>query len=544
MLSTSELEEDIIQLDHENLNILMETYVKDLNEFIQITNSKLEYPRYIKRYLLNKLEEKWMPLLGFSSSTIADDIRDLQTPKDELFNSFGMRDLLAYEQPKSAWIIPNLLPSTGLFLLVALPKTGKTIFARKLQYAVAVSGEFLGRPVRKGRVLDIQLEDSLFTLQKRARLAGFGRNKDEETSMIVNFSDNVLIERVFDITNLEWLKRKIAEFKPDLIIIDSLRMATIGSATSETTNEFGKLVYALQAVINQSNVCCVLIHHMRKSPASEQLDIIQAVSGHTSIAGASDGVLALVPQKDLNGNAFIKLDTKPRDGIEMSISYKLIRDEEGFWQFDIISEDSPSNLPVTSRILRFLSQQPGKWYSLKQLAEGVGIDTQQPDFVRALDYLEASEIVYKKYDRGMFFMMDTNSTWMTSSQRYSDVVSSVIRDANILMMCENKSALRYAIDGWDRQRLSEAAAVLLPEERARIKNLINSYQFEIGEIVFYDNQIYSIEDREEHPTLTATKYLLSNGEWVLEKDLTLESVSYNIEDTDTVDTQIVEELNV
>jgi hypothetical protein len=141
-------------------NDLYEAYHQDLKDFIEsIGNCEVssEIRRLEKRYLLSKLQEKWFPILSFDAATIKNDIAELQTPKKEFKQSFNLKEMLDKYNPASNWLIPQLLRSAGLFILAGEPKVGKSIIGYHLAYAVAISGRFLGKPVRKGRVLYIQI---------------------------------------------------------------------------------------------------------------------------------------------------------------------------------------------------------------------------------------------------------------------------------------------------------------------------------------------------------------------------------------------------
>lgn len=501
-----------INFNLESYEELFANYKKDLEQYIATFSGKRsEHVDYAKRFLLSKLEAKWLPLLNFNATRIQSDIRDLQAPKLDFVTSLSLRELINYDDGQSDWLIPNFLSSTGLYILAAPPKTGKTILLNKLNYGVAVSGEFMGRPVQTGNVLYIQLEESLKTMKKRALLSGFGDDRDEETSIVVNFSDRVRIERVFDLsTDLDWLVKKINEFKPKLVAIDSLRMASVKSEAGENTNEFGKLLYALQKVVNFTGTCCVLVHHMNKT-TGKNVDLVQRLAGHTSISAASDGIIGLSSEEDEEGRMIV-LKTKPRDGTEMTIYYRLVKNDKGLWDIEKVYEDTPANSIATSKIIRFLGAHPDQYYTAKQIARELGLDRMSKDFNQALDYLDSSEILHKQYkDKSVRYALTSNSLWIVNPQRVKDMVSPAVRDANSLMLCKNKRQLRNLVKEWDSDREKEAKRVLFPEERERIKALIKTWEFELEEIVMYEGQYYVIEAREDmEPSLSKNMYKLKD----------------------------------
>lgn len=512
-----------INFDIDSYDALFEEYRADLESYIKAFSGKRsKHVDYLKTFLLSKLEQKWLPILNFNSSRIASHITEMQAPKTDIITSLTMRELLSYDDGESEWLIPNFFSSTGLYILAAPPKTGKTILLNMLIYGVAVSGEFLSRPVQTGKVLYIQLEESIKTMKKRARMSGFGDSTDEETSLVINFSDRVRIERVFDLsTDLDWLSKLITEYKPRLVAIDSLRMASVKSDSGENTNEFGKLLYALQKVVNFTGTCCILVHHMNKT-TGKNVDLIQRLAGHTSISAASDGIIGLTSEEDESGK-MIALRTKPRDGTEMTIYYRLVKNDRGLWGINKIYEDTAANSVFTSKILRFLGNNPDQYYTAKGIARELGLDRMGKEFNEALDYLESSEILKRKYGQeSVTYALTTDSLWLVNPQRVKDMVSASVRDANSLMLCTTKRELRNLVQDWDQDREREAKILLFPEERERIKTLIKSWEFDKGDVVMYKGQLYTVASRDESnpPSLTKTKYILENVKHpVLEIDL-------------------------
>ena len=511
-----------INFDVSSYEDTFQEYKSDLQQYIDaFSGNKSDTANYAKQYLLNKLEEKWLPVLGFNASRIGSHITELQAPKKaEVITSLSMRELLAHDDGQSEWLVPNLFSSTGLYILGALPKTGKTILLNLLMYGVAVSGEFLGRPVQTCNVLYIQLEESLKSMKKRAYLAGFGNDSEEETSLVVNFEQRVRIERRFSLTSdLRWLDECIRSFKPRLVIIDSLRKATKDSDVSENTNEFGKLVYGLQDVINFADTCCVAAHHMSK--AGSGTDLISKIAGHTSISGASDGIVGLFKEKE--DSKVITLCTKPRDGYEMKITYELVRTDKGLWAFKKLWEDTPAGSQYTSKILRFLALNVGTYYTAYSIARELGVDRASRDFNEALEYLDNSEILQKKYgSKGVSYALTEKSLWMVNPKKVKDMVSPFVLDANALMQCKTKRQIRDLIKDWDKTRKEEANALLFREEKLRIRELASSWEFQVGDKVLYKGREYEVVARDENAKLglNDNPYLLQDmDEFVPESEL-------------------------
>ena len=540
-----------INFNVEDYEELFSDYVQDLQEYIKAFSGKVinPYMDYAKRLFLSKLEEKWLPLLNFNGARILSDIRDLQAPKIEIKTSLTMRELLSEDDGKSDWLIPNLLSTSGLYILAAPPKTGKTVLLNFLIYGVAVSGEFLGRPVQTGNVMYVQLEESTKTMKKRAVMSGFGQ-QDEEVSLVVNFSDRVRIERSFDLSSdLDWLSKQITKHNINLVVIDSLRMASVKSEAGENTNEFGKLLYALQRVINFTGTCCVLVHHMNKI-TGKKVDLVNKLSGHTSISAASDGIIGLSAEEDGDGKMIV-LKTKPRDGTELTIYYRLVRNDRGMWEIVKIYEDNASGSIFTSKILRYVGLHTDEYFTARALAAAINADSTSKDFLEALEYLDSSEIISRKYqNKSVLYGLKQDALWIVNPQRVKDMVSGSVLDANALMLCKTKQDLRKLVQDWEPDRSKEAKVLLFTEEKQRIKQLIDTYEFSVGQEVSYQGKkhtVLSIENEDAPSSLFGNKYFITDVEdSVLESELfELENVADKdvevTEATEEKDTELVEE---
>jgi KaiC/GvpD/RAD55 family RecA-like ATPase len=535
-INLHDLQSQSINFDIESYNEIFEEYDSDLRNYIEAFKSKdkSEYQKYAAKHLLNKLVEKWQPLLGFSSERILADIRDKQTPKNNFKASMTIREAVNQYKPGGNWLIPNLLRTTGLYILGGEPKTGKSLLAYHLLYSMTVSQKFLDRPVKPGKVLFLQLEEPEETIAERLFYTGFGDIADEETSLILNFKDIGRIERQFDATStadINWLINTILEYQPALTIIDSLRKATMNSSASENSNEMGKLVYALQQVFNFTGTCGILIHHMNKpsggKASSKKSSLIERLAGHTSISSASDGIIGLMAQETDYGR-LITLKTLPRNGTAIVIDYTMTQTEGGIWELEKIYEDTPASNPITIRILRFLSQTPGQYYSLKKIASQINSHYTDKSFKDSLNYLQASQIITSKYvsvgesRKSFVYTISEDSTWIVNPTNISeDLQTPVILDANGLMKQRTKRELRKFIKEVGRDRYYAALEVLFDEEVARLEALKHTWEFSIGDKVMYDNEECTVSKQVGVPRLVETYYELEEYEGqIIEYELT------------------------
>lgn len=80
--------------------------------------------------------------------------------------------ILSQEFPKLNWLVEDFL-SPGLCFIYGKPKTGKSWLFLQLALAVTTGGRFLEKPVQKGKVLYLALEDTDRRFQGRMKKQGW-----------------------------------------------------------------------------------------------------------------------------------------------------------------------------------------------------------------------------------------------------------------------------------------------------------------------------------------------------------------------------------
>lgn len=516
-----------IEFDVDQYTPLFEAYNEDLNRYVNTFTSSKQTNGIAAEFLLNKLVDKWQPALGFNMSTITRHIREIQTPKTNFQSSLTLKEALDKYQPGGSWLIPNLLRKVGLYVFIGEPKAGKSLLMYSLAYSLTVTQNFLGKTTKAGRVLYLQLEEPEETFSERLFRAGFGDLTDTETSVLVNCADVVRIERTFDITrDISWLINLILEYKPVAVIIDSLRKAAKNSGYSENSNEMGSLVYTLQDVFTFTGTCGILIHHMNKTGGRQasSISIFDRSSGHGSIIAAGDGAIA-ISKRNPDDDKIITLQTLPRNGIAITLEYKVVTDERGLIKIEKLSENTPADSVETAKILRCLGRIPDNYFSIKEIANELNVPLQHKGFKDALEYLQSSQIIATTYRNKSFrYALASNSMWLVNPESLSDGIRTPeILDANAIMVCETKRQLRDTLISWDKARRDAAYKCILATEIVRLEQLMRSWEFAVGDKVMYGEEEVVIQARldENNSTFLNNKYELVDYEgYVLEQDLT------------------------
>ena len=495
-----------------------------------------KYRTIAKKHYLRKLADKWQDILGFTEGDIVshisattnyqdDDTPDYLNASDLLYNSLA-------NIARLSWVIPDFLPSSGLYLLAAMPKAGKTVLTDFIKYAMLVSGEFLGRPVKQGKILDIQTEMSSPEIVSNLESIGFKDLEDDTKAALLKYGDNHRIKLSFNLaTDLPWLDRELARYKPTLVIFDSLRSMAKESGLSENTQEFGNLVYALQSVINKHAVCGILIHHMKKPPDVKlkrgelpSLDIIAQSSGHTSITAGTSGVIGLM--KLANGHRFLKAEL--RTPTTARVTYTLAKDlDTGISKLKVVEDTSPITNPYTSRILRFLYTNLGTELTSAEIIRNVASESEYSSASECLSYLRDSGLVNNRSvkagkRRETSYWMEEKDQWLVQPSSGGD--TSISKDlvlASKLARCHTKSEIRELFSSLSAEDKTRACEGLLQNEYINFQRILEIPEYREGvkvEFMFKDVKQEGVVDSiqlPEAPSLNNTVYAIRVGEQLL-----------------------------
>lgn len=198
------------------------------------------------------------------------------------------------------WLIPELLPVGETVLCVATPKCGKTLLGIDAAYAVATGEDtFLGQSVPTGKVLLVSVDESANSTKSKLIKRGF-RRQDAE---------NVRVMSRFDVSQMAQLEAQLEDFRPNLVIIDSLKRITHGREISENSAEFAEIIYELKELLTRYKASGILVHHANKDREAMG---VGRVRGSTAIAGAVWGTWQLdhIPKEDPGNKKKLIIDPK------------------------------------------------------------------------------------------------------------------------------------------------------------------------------------------------------------------------------------------
>jgi hypothetical protein len=333
--------------------------------------------------------------MGASSLKEAMAAMKQRTQTTEIEGSMSLDDLFAESSEAMEWLVPGLLPVGETVMLCALPKVGKSKLAIDLAFCV-VTGEskFLGQDVKQGKVLLITPDASKQSLKHELTRRGF-RSQD---------SKNLRIFPRWNIDRMSILEAELEDFRPDLVVIDSLKKITAGKEISENSAEFADNIIALNDMLTRYRCSGILVHHANKGADAIG---VEKVRGSTAIVGACAGVWMMerIPKKDPNNAKKLIVDPKDPKRIFTATS----RDSEGTsfniefnaennsWDFmgeiGIDSEEAQQQQSHRERILNILRTNPRE-LSGPEVMELLGVEKPQRGSIYSeLGRMESKRII-------------------------------------------------------------------------------------------------------------------------------------------------------
>src|SRR3990172_926319 len=128
----------------------------------------------------------------------------------------------ATPRPGIQWLVHGLIPKPGRFLLVGLPKVGKSNLALQIALAVSQGKSFLGAEVEQGRVLFLQFDATDFEWKDRfdtLKEAGVDIGGD---NLVVAPEHLKLPFNTADLGCQIWLEKLLKETSPALVVVGVL----------------------------------------------------------------------------------------------------------------------------------------------------------------------------------------------------------------------------------------------------------------------------------------------------------------------------------
>ncbi|GAX38955.1 AAA family ATPase [Nodularia sp. NIES-3585] len=249
-----------------------------------------------------------------SKSEVDDLLKHItRSNNQEELKTYTIDDLFDLESEGLTWVIPEMLPRGETVILAGSPKAGKSLLAIDSAFAIATGeSHFLGENVATGKVLLVSCDESINSTKSKLIKRGFRRG------------DSIEVLPQWTIDRLHELEKKIEDYRPDVVIVDSLKRITHGSQISENSAEFADNIYTLKELFAKYNCSGILIHHSNKN--NEAMGV-HKLRGSSAIAGAVWGTWQIdhIPKADPNNKKKLIID--PKDPVRVLSIFA--RDTEG-----------------------------------------------------------------------------------------------------------------------------------------------------------------------------------------------------------------------
>lgn len=197
------------------------------------------------------------------------------------------RELLSREFAPIQWLVADLLPAGTFAVLIARAKTGKSWFCLQLADTMARGGgELLGKSVNGGRTLMFALEDAERYLQERLKLQSCTASDD------IILADAI---PALDADGIIFLQEAIAQYEPDLLIIDTFSSAKSGKLDENDAGQVADVMNALRNLAHDTGVAVLLTHHSTKMALG---DVILDARGSSAVGAAVDVALGIYLDND------------------------------------------------------------------------------------------------------------------------------------------------------------------------------------------------------------------------------------------------------
>jgi archaellum biogenesis ATPase FlaH len=254
-----------------------------------------------------------------------------------------------YQVPDEAinYIVSNLLPTSGLSILVGKPKAGKSTLARQLAVSVAQGQEFLKRETEQGVVLYMALEEKLSEIKAHFKALGLTVGENVRT-----YCDPAMREAL---PRLEAALQTMPEVK--LVIIDPiLKFIKVGDS-----NDYVKVSDAFEPLLKLCrtyDVHIMAVHHMKKRVAEDPMD---NTLGSTALAAAVDTLIVL--QRD--GAGIRTLCSRQRYGKDLEETQLNWDEKKRRLSMGMTCEeaeqkaDEKSGERITQEIINYINKHPG-----------------------------------------------------------------------------------------------------------------------------------------------------------------------------------------
>jgi len=275
-----------------------------------------EYVRIAEKVVAHVVEQERGPRIRFGSSTSPDKLRSGQS--ESITEVACMRvmtvgDLLALDLPEPRHVVVGIVPE-GLTLVGGKSKIGKSWLTLGESIAVAAGGKALGKiDVDRGEVLALTLEDTARRLQGRLE-AMLGTSPPPAGLHIATEWPRA------DQGGLEALEAWLTVHPATrLIVVDTWpKFRPPRAKNADAFQDDYQAATALKRIADaHPGLAIIVVIHLRKAPADDWVDSINATSG---VAAAADAISVIVRDRG-RADAVLKVTGRDLEERELALTW-------------------------------------------------------------------------------------------------------------------------------------------------------------------------------------------------------------------------------
>jgi len=224
------------------------------------------------------------------------------------------RQLIETPMPDVDWILPGYISRPSTAMLSGDSGVWKSWMSLDLAIAKAVGLLFLNKfsvgPA--SRVMYITADEDAGEVRRKISYlcAAAGLSEDQLQALDRNFKLWIGDLDFSSDDDFGRLEEDIADFQPDLVIVDHIRVCFDGD---ESSSIFARAVKRRASALIAAHSCCVLWHHHWRKPAKEKEmntarqrargtgGLVAICDHHLSIERSKDGIATLIVDKNRKG---------------------------------------------------------------------------------------------------------------------------------------------------------------------------------------------------------------------------------------------------
>jgi hypothetical protein len=245
---------------------------------------ELDYKR--ERRLVSTYESDNIAVYAYLKS---DDLLD--TSCQELYECFKVfdkslisaEDIMNMDIPPIEWDIEGLVTTNGYHFLAGLAGRFKTYLGFFMARSFITGEQFLGREVKKRRVLLVDEESRERTLKERTRKVLSDLNSTQRHNFKYSISKGIK----FDEKNVSQLEEDIKNSKAEVVIMDSFARFFVGNENS--ADDVKKSFELLKPMMEKYDCSFIIIHHFNKGDSSD----MNSLRGSSDLAAQCDTILVI-----------------------------------------------------------------------------------------------------------------------------------------------------------------------------------------------------------------------------------------------------------